>query len=822
MRYLTVMLILLSAGGVVLGAEPTLVPGSRIEVNWEAFISRHDLVVTKPAEDSYRGLLLGNGDIGVSLYGRPDVLTLHVGKNDIWDYRDPMDEQRPVRHRDFLAKYADPTKPPVKNYIWNAKSDPWNVKIRKTYGRPMPTLKPAGKIRFRTKQTDAIDYAARLRLWDAEVATEFAKGKPSLKTYVSYPRNLIVCRYDPGDVKGFDIELARHQDATGAIPNAPEFGVEGRDIWVRYRFPADRVNYPDGFEYVMYGRLLGGDQVRTEAITDFQTITQSKWREGTLGMDRVKTTEGVAVAHIGSSKPVTLLVAVVTTRDHERPFEHAKQQVREAARKGEQQLTREHRKWWHDYWKRSLVELSGRPFLNRTWLFSQYLLACSWRPGRLAPGLFGAWTWEDHPPFGNDYHWDYNMQQAVWGAYSSNRLEQAIAYNETTLRLLPTAIIDAKETYGIDGAKFFLTSYPRKYGHNPFPLLHYDKMMSLNGWVAHPMWWYYLYSQDEEYLRRQAYPLMRECAKFYEGYLTRADDGRYDIWPTAAWDVAFTPHLKSNRNFPMDLSFIRYLMKACVQASEILEVDNERRTAWREIVANLREYPTGKATDGTVFTAYPGSTSTYHFPLTAVMVFPGDDIGLGSPRHLQEIARRTVAPMKYSGDEQLMKAVIRARLGIDHLDAFEKQLQATTRPNGTLSYGKQWFFWVHGSGNSIWHNDNLMQSYDGRIRLAPVKLQTRAVIVNLRAVGAFLVSADIGPGGNVAYATIMSEAGRRCMLVRPWAGDVRIRTWPSLKSVAFDETDGVISFATRRGATYVVDNVEAPWEKHPIHRLGGQ
>lgn len=790
-------------------------------------MASHDLTVTRPAPDSYQGLLLGNGDIGVSLYGPPELLTLHVGKNDIWDYRDPMDEKRPVTHKEFLEKYADPKKPPVKKYIWDGNADAWNVDIRKTYGRPMPTIKPAGTIRFRNQQSKGADYTARLRLWDAEVTADVGKVPAVLRAFVCYPRNLIVARYDPGpqqdpqQQQAFDIELARHKDITGVIPGGPEFGANGRDIWVRYKFPADPANYPDGFQYAMVGRVIGGEEVRVNTIADFATITQAKWREGTLSMDRVETVEGVAVARVRSSTPVTLLVAVFTTRDDPQPLARAKRALDSAERAGFASLQSEHRTWWHAYWQRSLVRLSGKPFLNRTWLFSQYILACSWRPGRLAPGLFGAWTWEDHPPFGNDYHWDYNMQQAVWGAYSSNHLEQAVAYNKAALALLPTAITDARETYGIDGAKFFLSSYPRKYAHNPFPLLHYDKMMSLNGWVAHPLWWYYLYSQDKEYLRQQAYPLMRECAKFYEGYLTRADDGKYDIWPTAGWDVDFTPHLQYNRNFPMDLAFIRYLMKACMEASEILGVDVERRTAWREIVDNLREYPTADTPEGKVFTAYPGSNSGYHFPLPMMMVFPGDDIGLGSPGELQDIARRTLAPMTYRGDEQLLKAVMRARLGIDDVDAFEHQLKATTRSNGTLRYGGQWFLWVHTAGNSIWVNENLLQSYDGRIRLAPVKLKRAVAFARLRTVGAFLVSAEIRAGGDVAYVAITSEAGRRCTLVRPWDGEVRVRQLPSLRAVVVQASHGEVTFATSKGLTYVIDRPSDPWEKQPVCRVGG-
>ncbi len=789
-----------------------------MEVDWPKLVSSHDISLTPHPSESYRGLLLGNGDIGVSVFGPAEVLTLHVGKNDIWDYRDPMDEKRPMTHKKFLEKYADPNKPPVVNYYWDENADPWNYDIRMAASEPMPTSKPAGRIRIRNKRSGGAGYTAQLRLWNAEVTTDLGQHRPRLRTFVSYPRNLIIARYDPGGTQEFDIELARHKDTTGVVLTDPEFGAEGRDIWVRYKFPGDAANYPNGFEYVMYGRVIGGQSVRTETIEDFARVTQS-WQIAQNYVGPLGTVEGVSVVHVRSSSPVTFLAAVFTSRDDAQPFERARNELDGAEKAGLTGLSREHRTWWHRYWRRSFVQLTERPFLNHVWFFSQYLLACSWRPGRLAPGLFGPWTREDCALFGNDYHWDYNMQQAVWGAYSSNHLEQAVAYNEAALALLPTAIADAKETYGIDGAKFFVSSYPRRHLHNPYPLLHQDKMMSLNGWVSHPTWWYYLYSQDMAYLRQQAYPLMRECAAFYEGYLTRSDDGKYDIWPTAAWDVDFTPHLRYNRNFPMDLSFVRYLMKSCIAASKILGIDSDRRPRWREIADNLRQYPTMDTTEGEVFTAYAGATSNYHFPLAAMMIFPGDDIGLHSSEELQDIGRRTLASMTYFGDEQLMKAVMRARLGIDDLAAFEKQLKITTRPNGTLAYDnvmEREFFWVHGSGNSIWINENLLQSYDGRIRVAPVKLQTGVLFYNLRTVGAFLVSGEMRPGGEITYVTMTSEAGELCTLVRPWDGEVRVRELRSLRPVSLELGDDDVSFVTRKGLTYVVDRPSDPFEKQPV------
>ncbi|MEI6916225.1 MAG: hypothetical protein WCL39_13905, partial [Armatimonadota bacterium] len=57
-------------------------PGTRISVDWPALVSRQDIVLSAPASDTVHGLLLGNGDIGVSVFGTADAVILQVGKND--------------------------------------------------------------------------------------------------------------------------------------------------------------------------------------------------------------------------------------------------------------------------------------------------------------------------------------------------------------------------------------------------------------------------------------------------------------------------------------------------------------------------------------------------------------------------------------------------------------------------------------------------------------------------------------------------------------------------------------------------------------------
>ena len=312
-----------SAAGPSPSPQPEAIAGTRMRVDWQRLISGCNLELPRLPGTHVDSLRLGNGDIGVAVYGASECLVLFVGKNDLLDYRTKPGALSPDANAMGLA------------------------------GVPMPTTKPAGWIRFRNATPRNPDAKARLDIWNAEVSTSLSNSTtPELRAFVARNRNLIVTEYQAPDGQAFDIELARNKDTTGVIGTAPEFGAEGRDVWVRYQFPPDPDTYPKGFEYVMRGRVIGGEVVKAEVAN-----------------------EGMARLRMKASTPVVFLTAVFTTRDDPNPLQAAKAAVDAAERAGLPELRREHSQAWHDFWQRSFVQLNGRDFLNQQWFLNLYHLA---------------------------------------------------------------------------------------------------------------------------------------------------------------------------------------------------------------------------------------------------------------------------------------------------------------------------------------------------------------------------------------------------------------------------------------------------------------
>jgi hypothetical protein len=601
---------------------------------------------------------------------------------------------------------------------------------------------------------------------------------------------------------------------------------------VRYQFPPDPDTYPDGFEYVMLGRAIGGEVVKAEVVGDFPKPAGG--------------VEGVARLRMKSAEPVTFLTAVFTTRDDKNPLQAAKAAMDAAEQAGMPELRREQAQAWHGFWQHSFVQIEGRDFLNQQWFLSLYHLASATKPGSVGPGLFGPWALEDFPPWGNDRHWDYNVQATLWGAFSCNHLELTKAYNDEIFDLLPCAQMMVRDYYGdIGGAKFPGVSWPRKYTAPVSSRKSESTSTWVNGFVAQPLWWYYQYSQDKTFLRDKGYPVIKACAEFYEKFVQPAPDGKYDMPPTAVWDLAFM--IPDTKNSTIDLAFAKMLLRTAVAASEVLGVDEDRRANWEHVAANLRGYGTtvidGKNLKPVVHNSAPPLYTTQDFPSGEVLVayenypviqyhlspwtmpiFPAGEFGLHSPQKDQELALRTlqITPY-YLWDDLVMLSMAWVRLGHDQLDVFEKHTRSILHENGCQTYPRGVFasehIFMHFLGWPVVINESLVQSYTGQIRVAPVKLKNTARFARLRTEGAFLISGEIQSGGKVSYLAITSEAGVPCQLVRPWEGAVRVRRLDSMEAVTATEKDGVLTFPTAAGTTYVVDRPDEPWEKQPITEI---
>ena len=233
--------------------------------------------------------------------------------------------------------------------------------------------------------------------------------------------------------------------------------------------------------------------------------------------------------------------------------------------------------------------------------YGRYLLISSSRPGGLPANLQGIWNESLNPPWKSDYHHDINIQMNYWPAEVCNLSECADPLLDYVERMIPAARIAARNLYGCKGIYIPITGDP-----SAKCLKTETKWSEWTGaaaWLAHHFWMRWEYTLDKEFLRNRVYPLYKEIGLFYQDYLV--EDPRKN---SPHYGKLVTVPSQSPENFiaggpqpvslvigaTMDFELIHEVFTHLIKASEILDLDQEKRPDWQYILDNIPALQIGK------------------------------------------------------------------------------------------------------------------------------------------------------------------------------------------------------------------------------------
>jgi alpha-L-fucosidase 2 len=833
---------------------------------------RHMIVREVPSPSFFDGMLLGNGDIGACVVVRPDAVAIHIGKNDCWDIRvseDIADHVLPFREVLQLwqraSEEAKKMGKPDLLYL-ETKIDffrEYSERVASSYdGKKWPRPWPCGTIWINwdptlvTPSQHTLDLATGLfTLSLKRTNVEGGSDTVQLSVFVDWETGLISAStdqplplrsvvYSP-EVDGFhagSFDSGKRKDAPDLLP-APETSAEVLPAFAQFHAfqylpalgpTADRPSPPatdKDRNFSLSGRISGRwSQEPAERNLDvhLKPATQQVLRIDAFVatprdsilrrrlQQQAKTTPSghdwisIPQNHAFSTKDLN-----TKTVARDRVAELSKSELPNIRRNSELN--------WNEFWSHSAVEFDDRD-LERIWYENQYFLACCLRPNKVAPGLFANWSAGDiGTSWHGDYHADYNCEQLYWGVFSSNHVEQHLPFVELCENILPIATKFAQEHFGLPGAMFPVSTYPAPSQIVAYPVPPWAYQFGMTPWMVQSLWWQYLYTQDSDYLHR-VYPILREAARFIAAYVKRTDDSKYHFSPTVSSENwGFTVDQRLNQDSILDLALTQFLLKAVVDASSILAVDEGERGRWSEICANLAPYPTATGSDGEIWvdvvTAPVGHI--YNTPVTLTPVFPGEQVGIGLNSKYWDIARRTARTISLEGGNDLVfQPLIRARLGMLDLEWFKKEVRYCSLPNDVANdrvrqsggryaqaldfdYMMHMGFWCENFSLTAVLNECLMQSYAGPMRVFPNTHNLGpARFENLRAVGAFLVNATYD-GNKVTHFSLYSEKGKTAKVVSPWVGKgLRVIRSSDHGAIQVALNDDVATFDTRAGETY--------------------
>jgi len=235
--------------------------------------------------------------------------------------------------------------------------------------------------------------------------------------------------------------------------------------------------------------------------------------------------------------------------------------------------------------------------------YGRYLLMGSSRsPGLLPANLQGIWNEHFNAPWNSDYHTNINLQMNYWPAEVCNLTETVDLLTNIVDMWREPGRVTAMEMYGCSGWAMHITS--DIFGKTtPVADMRWS-MSPLSGvWMTFPLWRHYEFSQDKEYLKNRAYPIMKEAMAFVSDFLVE-EDGFLVTNPTMSPENAY---ILEGKDYPCQLTYASTIdnqtlmghIDHCIKASEILEVDKEWEPGHRHMSHLLGLYPLAQITPET-------------------------------------------------------------------------------------------------------------------------------------------------------------------------------------------------------------------------------
>jgi alpha-L-fucosidase 2 len=779
---------------------------------------RHAIELNKPAPDFFEGGLLGNGGMGVVVCTRPDAVVLYFGHNNVWDIR------LAENNRDKLLTFDE---------IWE--------RLRASSRSDSPPVRSPGFTPDGSTEI-TVDLALYPDGWFKDYCAMAGENYDE-----EYPRP-----WPCGSlVLGFDrrnAELLGHRVQIDTGVCEIFFLIDGKRatleifvemtndvLWMRMldderkptRAPFDRA------------RLIAEPGVATASTETGDTLAfrqvlpalgDAREQDRALGLGfRVAGSVGSGLVHSGA---FVACVRLDEGLDREVPDRPA---LPEPTSAGYDVSLGQANQTWHEYWSRSGIRLSD-DFLEQIWYRNLYYLNCAVRPGINCPGLFANWS---HGRVGStwhgDYHTNYNLEQPFWVTFSANHVDKHLPYVDLVDFMLPVSRTWAREYYGLPGAFFPHSAYPVQMRVMPYPVPTWGAEVCETPWVVQSLWWHYLYTMDTDFLRDRAFGPIREAVQFLNGYMRRAgtrghqwDDDLYHIYPTVAPELhglRVDPGFSADCN--VDLTLTKFVFGAYLKACRLLGLEQQETLLMSEvqdILDHFPAYPTAGSDRGTVFVSVSGESpeQVYNTPNPLACVFPGEDVGLHSSTAELDVALTTWRNQRTEGGNELVFQNLQgARLGVLDLEQFKRQIGYCLLPNGTCTdmvlqvggryldqtpydYMARMGIWFENFSLPVVINECLLQSYTGELRLFPNwPAGEDAAFQDLRAVGAFLVSASIAHG-QVEWVRVSAEAGGSLRVINPWAGRVEIWRDGATEIIAGQ----VLRIETRLGEVIVLQGID--------------
>lgn len=443
--------------------------------------------------------------------------------------------------------------------------------------------------------------------------------------------------------------------------------------------------------------------------------------------------------------------------------------------------------------------------------FGRYLMISASREGTLPMNLQGIWNKDMWPAWGCRFTININTEMNYWCAENCNLSECHTPLFDLIERMRPNGRVTAKTMYNCKG---FVCHHNTDLWGDTAPQ---DLWMPATIWPMGSAWLclhiyeHYLYTLDKDFLAEK-YPTLKECAEFFVDYLVEDKNGRLVTSPSVSPENTYLTESGTKGSLcigpSMDSQIIYVLFTDVLESAKILNLENSFTEKLKSIRDRLPKIEIGKYGQIKEWAIDYDEVEIGHRHISQLFaLYPADLISPYTTPKLSQSARATLERRLshgggHTGWSRAWIINMWARL-LDNQKVEENLYMLLAHSTNSNMFDNHPPFQIDGNfGGTAGITESLMQSHNGEINLLPTLAPSweSGSVSGLKARGNFEISID-WEDNTLTSAEVISNCGGICKIRLNCDG---IKISNNNKDITFSTDNGVISFDTKIGETYII------------------